>query len=409
MRILHTSDWHIGRALYGRKRYEEYEAFLDWLSGLVERENIDVLLVAGDVFDNGTPSNRAQELYYRFLARAAGRAHRHIIVVSGNHDSPSLLNAPRGLLKFLNVHVVGSASATPSDELIVLAGPDGEAGLMVCAVPYLRDRDIRTAEAGESVEDKDRKIIEGIRAHYRAVCEKAREERDASGRSIPIVAMGHLFTSGGRTAEGDGVRDLYIGSLAQVRADVFPDYIDYLALGHLHIPQKVGGSDFIRYAGSPLAIGFGEGGQEKSVVLVEFDGDGRTVTTIPVPRFQELTTLRGDWETIARGIDELRFAGSTAWLEIVFVGDEIAGSLRERLDDAIAGTAMEILRVKNNRVLERTLSGLNTAETLDDLDVTDVFTQCLELHQVAEEQRPTLLAAYREVLVSLSEADPGAE
>jgi len=407
MRILHTSDWHIGRALYGRKRYEEYEAFLEWLAGLLEKENIDVLLVAGDVFDNGTPSNRAQELYYRFLARAASPAHRHIIVIAGNHDSPTLLNAPRGLLKFLNVHVVGSAS--PADEVITLTGPDGEPRLIVCAVPYLRDRDIRIAEAGESMEDKDRKIIEGIRAHYRAVCEKAKEEREASGRSIPIAAMGHLFTSGGRTTEGDGVRELYIGSLAQVRADVFPDYIDYLALGHLHIPQKVGGSDFIRYAGSPLPIGFGEAGQEKSVVLVEFTGGGRTATTIPVPRFQELRTLRGDWEAIARGIDEMRFAGGSTWLEIVFEGDEIAGSLRERLDDAIEGTAMEILRVKNNRVLERTLSGLDTAETLDDLDVTDVFTRCLEMHQVPEVERPSLLAAYQEVLVSLSEADPGAE
>jgi len=409
MRILHTSDWHIGRALYGRKRYEEYEAFLDWLAGLVEKEDIDVLLVAGDVFDNGTPSNRAQELYYRFLARAASPAHRHIIVVAGNHDSPTLLNAPRGLLKFLNVHVVGSASGSPADEVITLAGPDGEPRLIVCAVPYLRDRDIRIAEAGESMEEKDRKIIEGIRAHYRAVCERAKEERDASGRFIPITAMGHLFTSGGRTTEGDGVRELYIGSLAQVRTDVFPDYIDYLALGHLHIPQKVGGSDFIRYAGSPLPIGFGEAGQEKSVVLVEFTGDGRTVTAIPVPRFQELKTLRGDWDAIARGIDGMRFAGKNAWLEIVFEGDEIAGSLRERLDEAIEGTAMEILRVKNSRVIERTLSGLDTAETLDDLDVTDVFTRCLEMQQVAEGERPSLLAAYREVLVSLSEADPGAE
>ena len=115
MRVLHTSDWHIGRTLYGRQRYEEFEAFLDWLAVLVEEENIDVLLVAGDVFDNSTPGNHTQELYYRFLCRVAASSNRHVVVTAGNHDSPSFLNAPRELLKFLNVHVVGCASDPPAD------------------------------------------------------------------------------------------------------------------------------------------------------------------------------------------------------------------------------------------------------------------------------------------------------
>jgi exonuclease SbcD len=409
MKILHTSDWHIGRSLYGRKRYDEFEAFLDWLAHVIEEENINVLLVAGDVFDNSTPSNRAQELYYRFLARAAAPVSRHVVITAGNHDSPSLLDASRGLLKFLNIHVVGCPSDSPMDEVFILAGGDSEPRLMVCAIPYLRDRDIRIAEAGESIEDKERKIIEGIRNHYRAVCDAAREQRDLLGQAIPIIAMGHLFASGGQTAEGDGVRELYIGSLAQVRTDVFPDCIDYLALGHLHIPQRVGGSDFIRYAGSPLPIGFGETDQEKSVVVVEFSSTSpATVTTIPVPRFQELKSLQGDWESIARAVDELRSAESSAWLEVVYEGDEIAGSIRERLDEALQGTALEILRVKNNRVVERVLGRVDT-ETLDELDVAEVFERCLETHEVPEEQRPALMNAYQEVVVSLCEADPGAE
>ena len=109
MRILHTSDWHIGRTLYGRKRYEEFEAFLTWLAETIQENAIDALLVAGDVFDTSAPSNRAQELYYRFLCRVATSSCRHVIVVAGNHDSPSFLNAPKELLKALNVHVVGSS------------------------------------------------------------------------------------------------------------------------------------------------------------------------------------------------------------------------------------------------------------------------------------------------------------
>ena len=409
MKILHTSDWHIGRTLYGRKRYDEFEAFLNWLADLIDDEDIDVLLVAGDVFDNSTPSNRAQELYYRFLCRVAAFPQRHVVVTAGNHDSPSFLNAPRELLKFLNVHVVGNASDHPEDELIVLAGLDRKLRLIVCAVPYLRDRDIRTAEAGESLEEKERKIIEGIRAHYRTVCDLAEQKRAMLDKPVPIVAMGHLFTSGGKTVDGDGVRELYIGSLAQVRRDVFPEYIDYVALGHLHIPQRVGGSDFIRYAGSPLPIGFGEAEQKKSVICVEFSNNAPTVTTIPVPGFQELKTLRGDWPTIAGAIDDLKSHGSTAWLEIVYDGEEIAGDLRARLDEAIEKTGLEILRVKNNRVLERALSGMDAEETLDDLDVTDVFTRCLGSHEIPEDQRPALVNAYQEIIVALNEADPMAQ
>ena len=414
MKLLHTSDWHLGRALHGRKRYDEYEAFLDWLAGLIEAEDVDVLLVAGDVFDSGTPSNRAQEMYYRFLCRVAATPRRHIVITAGNHDSPSFLGAPRELLKFLNIHVVGIASATPAEELIVIAGPDHDPRLIVCAIPYLRDRDIRTAEPGEGVEDKERKIIEGIRTHYRMVYGAAKEKRVMLKKPVPIVAMGHLFTAGGQTVDGDGVRELYIGSVLHVGRDVFPEGIDYLALGHLHVPQRVGGSDFIRYCGSTLPDGFGEATQGKNVVLVSFPDeatpfDGLRVTDIPVPCFQELKTLRGDWQTIARAIDALKSQESTAWLEIIYEGDEIAGDLRVRLDEAIDGSGLEILPVKNNRVLERAMSGMDTLETLDDLDVTDVFKRCLEAHDVPEEERPALLRAYQEIVGSLDEEDRMAE
>ena len=409
MKVLHTSDWHIGRTLHGRKRYEESEAFLNWLAGLIEDKHIDVLLVAGDVFDNSTPSNYAQEIYYRFLYRVAASANRHVVVTAGNHDSPSFLNAPRELLKYLNVHVVGCASDPPADEAIVLAGSNNEPGLFICAVPYLRDRDIRVAEAGESIEDKERKLVEGIRTHYRLVCEAARQKRDLLNKPVPIVAMGHLFAAGGRTVDGDGVRELYIGSLAQVGADLFPEGIDYLALGHLHIPQKVGGSDFIRYCGSPLPIGFGEADQQKCVVLVEFSGNAPHVTEIPVPRFRELKTLRGDWQTIAGGIEAMTSKGEDAWLEIVYDGEEIIGNLRERLDEASKGTGMEILSVRNNRVLQNALGRMGKEESLDDLDVTEVFKRCLDAHDVPEEQRPELMSAYKEVITSLNEADPMAD
>lgn len=405
MKVIHTSDWHIGRSLYGRKRYEESEAFLAWLAELMEQEKVDVLLVAGDIFDNSAPSNRAQELYYRFLRRVAGVAGRQVVIIGGNHDSPSFLNAPQELLRHLNIHVVGCASETPADEVLVLSDREGEPGLIVCAVPYLRDRDIRTVEAGESLEDKERKLIAGIRLHYREVLDLAEQTRAALDRPVPMVAMGHLFAAEGRTVDGDGVRELYVGSLAHVGADLFPPNIDYLALGHLHVPQLVGGAERARYSGSPLPMGFGEADQGKSVLMVDFSVAPGLVTAISVPRFQKLERLRGDWQQLERRLRELACGGSKAWLEIVYDGDEIIGNLRDRLEEVIAGTGLVISRVKDERKLASVLSSMGGQETLEDLDLYEVFQRCLDRHDVPEAQRGELLSTYQEAVASLYEED----
>lgn len=409
MKILHTSDWHLGRTLYGRKRYDEFAAFLNWLAEAMDRNEIDALLVAGDVFDTSTPSHEAQELYYRFLCRAAASTCRHVVVVAGNHDSPTFLNAPRELLKALDVHVVGNSGDSLEDEVLLLRNGQGDPELMVCAVPYLRDRDIRVAEAGESVEDKEKKLQDGIRLHYAAVAARAEEKRKQLGVDIPIVGMGHLFAAGGETVEGDGVRELYVGSLAHVTASIFPAAFDYLALGHLHVPQKVGGSETRRYSGSPLPMGFGEAQQQKSVCQIEFQGRAASVLTMAIPVFQKLERVRGDWNAIAQRLLELAAEDSGEWLEVIYEGDEILGDLRERLESAVSGTRMEILRIKNNRILDRMLGRMHAEETLDDLNVNDVFERCLAAHEIAEGQRPGLRQAYREIVLSLDEDDRQAE
>ena len=414
MKILHTSDWHIGRTLYGRKRYEEFDSFLTWLAETIQQNEIDALLVAGDVFDTSAPSNRAQELYYRFLCRVAASSCRHVVVIAGNHDSPSFLNAPRELLKALNVHVVGSSSESLEDEVLVLRSELNAPELIVCAVPYLRDKDIRVAEAGESVEDKERKLLAGIRSHYAEVAAFAEQKREELGVDIPIVAMGHLFTAGGQTIDGDGVRELYVGSLAHVTAGIFPASFDYLALGHLHVPQKVNGLETIRYSGSPLPMGFGEAKQQKSVCLVVFNhekGQGKppSVQLIDVPVFQKLERVKGDWESISSRMLELSATDFQGWVEVIYEGEEVIGDLRERLETAVSGTGVEILRIKNNRIIDHVLGQIHEEETLDDLDVNDVFERCLAVHEVPEDQRPELLRAYQETVSSLYEDDVKAE
>jgi len=366
-------------------------------------------VIAGDIFDTSAPSNRAQELYYRLLCRVATSSTRHVVIISGNHDSPSFLDAPKELLRALDVHVIGSTSDTPEDEVLVLRNEKGVPELIVCAVPYLRDRDIRLAESGETVEDKERKMIDGIRNHYATIAALAEQTRQKLGIDVPIIAMGHLFTAGGKTVDGDGVRELYIGSLAHVTAEIFPESFSYVALGHLHVPQKVDGMETIRYSGSPLPMGFGEAKQQKSVCQVEFHGKGTTVHLIDVPVFQKLQRISGDWGGISNRILELSAIDFRGWLEIIYKGDEIIGDLRERLETAISGTRMEILRIKNNRIFERVLGRFHEEETLDDMNVNDVFERCLAVHDVPDDQRPELLRAYKETVLSLFEDDTQAE
>lgn len=408
MNILHTSDWHLGRTLYTRKRYLEFDEFLLWLAKKIQQEQVDVLLVAGDVFDTNTPSHKSQELYYRFLCRIANSCCRHVVIIAGNHDSPSFLNAPKELLRFLNVHVIGSITE-PQEEVIVLKNKEDHPELIVCATPYLRDRDIRTAETGESLDDKGRKLIEGVKSHYLEVCELAEKKRQTLKADIPIVSMGHLFTQGGQTVDGDGVRELYVGSLAHVTSQIFPDYIDYVALGHLHVPQKVNNSEVMRYSGSPLPMGYGESKQEKSVCFVSFEQRKATVSLIKIPVFQELERVKGSLGKISTRIQSLKTLKSKAWLEVVYDGEEVIGDLRQRLDAMVSNTEMEILRVKNNRIIQRVLNQTNQEETLDTLNETEVFERCLLAHDVPQEQHSELRQAYQEVLTSLREEDSQAE
>lgn len=412
MKILHTSDWHLGRSLYGRKRYEEFSAFLNWLAQTIEDEDVDALLIAGDVFDTSTPSNRAQELYYRFLCRISQSCCRHVVVIAGNHDSPSFLNAPKELLRLLNVHVVGSMTDALGDEVIALY-KDNKPEAIICAVPYLRDKDILTVGPGETIDEKNAKLLKGLKNHYADVCEIAEQKRtefESTGHDrIPIVAMGHLFTSGGKTVDGDGVRELYVGSLAHVGAEVFPSSIDYVALGHLHVPQTVGNAEQIRYCGSPIPMGYGEATQEKKVVLVEFNCTTEKIKELPVPCFQQLIRIVGSLNDIHARLEELKTQESSAWLEIEYTGRDIVGNLREIFDEALNGSAMEIRRIKNTRIMDRVINTVVTDEVLNDLDAEEVFTRCLDAYEVPDEDREELTTSYKEIVKSLHEEDMNAE
>jgi DNA repair protein SbcD/Mre11 len=263
---------------------------------------------------------------------------------------------------------------------------------------------LRLAEAGESLEDKRSKLAEGFRAHYEEMASRAEEVR--GGLAIPVVATGHCFAAGGVIQEGDGVRDLSVGSLDYIEASLFSGCFDYVALGHLHVPQKVAGSDVIRYSGSPIPMGFGEASHQKRVLEVEFEGRSPTVNEIAVPCFQPLRRIAGTVDELLLAVAGLKEEGSNAWLEIEYSGEAIVPDLRDQLEAAIEGSELEICRIKNRRVMNRVLQQIDCAETLDDLEPSEVFTRCLTAHEIPAEQQVELRAAYQEILRTVLEADP---
>ena len=405
MKLLHTSDWHLGRSLYNRKRYDEFAAFLDWLVETITQQEIDVLLIAGDIFDTSTPSNKAQSLYYQFLTRTSKTCCRYIVITGGNHDSPSFLNAPKILLEALNIYVVGAVTDNLEDEVITLIDTNSNPEAIICAVPYLRDKDIRTVEAGESGADKNLKLIAGIHDHYQKVSVIAQQKQKEIGKNVSIIAMGHLFATGGKTTDNDGVRELYVGSLAQVGEDAFPESFDYVALGHLHIPQRVGKSERIRYSGSPIAMGYGEANQTKQVLKITFQEKTPQIEEITIPCFQSLARISGTLEDILTKIAELKHNNSDAWLEIDYTGTEIVPNLQEALNEAISSSKLEILRVRNRRQVERILRQAIEDEQLEQLNESEVFERCLDAHDIPETEREELQLTYNEIIQTMQEDD----
>lgn len=245
-----------------------------------------------------------------------------------------------------------------------------------------------------------------MRLHYAEVCEEAERLQKSLDCWVPIVAMGHLFTAGGTTTTGDGVRDLYVGSLGHIHADVFPACIDYLALGHLHAPQKLAGNNHMRYSGSPLPMSFTEADQEKEVVCIEFIDKQIKVEGIVIPRFQELKRIRGDWEFIFDTLEKEKASASNAFLEIVYTGGEfIDPKLNAELEHCIAGSSLEILKINNERKRDRIISEGENSASLDDLQPIDVFKSVLEAEQIPESDHNDLFARFLEMVTHVAEED----
>jgi len=404
MRLIHTSDWHLGQTLKGFDRYREHQVFLDWLLDTLEATEADALLIAGDIFDQANPSAEAQSQYYRFLTGARRRRpDLDIVVIAGNHDSAGRLDAPRTLLRDFGVGVVGHyhlrealTDSVLGRLLIPLHNRDGDIAAWTLAVPFMRMGDVRDGEG--------RDYIGGLREAYARLAAAA-SARCANG--VALIAMGHLHARGGAVSE-DSERRLIIGGEEAVDASIFPPEAAYVALGHLHLPQAVGGNDHIRYSGSPLPLSFSEIHYPHQVLQVDLDEGPARISSLRTPRPAELLRIPARPRPLDEAIAaleaysfELSEHGLEPLLELQIREAIVPTDMRARIEAAIQDKPVRLAGIQRTRPAAAERSNDDTSDHLSSdarrLDPHYVFEQRLEdIGEVADRQ--ALLDAFAELL-----------
>ena len=393
MKILHTSDWHIGQNFMGQSRADEHSAFFLWLYELIIKEDIEVLIVSGDIFDTGNPPNYALEIYYNFLKKLLTLANFYVIITAGNHDSISTLKAPKELLEFLNIFVITSGDET-EDELIPIYKDKILQGV-VCAVPFLRDSVVRHSISGQTVTDKENQLNIGMKQHYTDIYDKAIKFID--DKKLPIIATGHLTTVGSRTSDSE--RDIYIGGTLDIGSDFLGKYFDYVALGHLHINQIVG-VDHVRYSGSPIPLSFSESKQQKKVNIVQLEDDTVDVQEIDIPLQRELIVIKGDMDKVLQELDTIK--DPNYWIEI-HLKDDNAIFANQTIREYAQELNLIILAIKIDRSAKSLKAKELQVTSLEELTPKDVFKRRLDLDNIDDDSLKEQLEenfnlVYQEVL-----------
>lgn len=396
-RFLHTADLHLGKRLHGVDFTLDHKRFFEWLIGFVTEEEIDAVLISGDVFDLANPSSEARKLYYELLL-GLNKVGCQVIVTGGNHDSPQVLNAPSALLQALNVSVIGGLPAQETEMIVPLVNKEGHEVARVAAVPYIREADIRRGRNFEGYDDRIATLKEGLKSIFESVAVVAKDQ-DAQ---IPLIGMGHLFAHGASTSESE--RDIQVGNLAGFEASMFPEAYAYLALGHIHRPQQVGGTGRIQYSGSPIHLSFSEAQDTKRVVIGTISGMEVSTVSVPIPGLRRLKRLKGNLEYLRAGLRTLERGAEhmPTLVELELVEEEYSPQhlvSLETMIDSWHNPGIHIIkyRAQFNRQVQHA-ANLYTSEQLQDLQPREVFQRRLAEESLDEKTEQLLLTAFDEVL-----------
>ncbi len=389
MRIIHTSDWHIGQRLYSKERQEEHQFFFDFLLSKISELEIDALLVSGDIFDVAYPSNSSEEIYYNFLTKLIKTNCRTIIITGGNHDSISTLNAPQKILQHLNIYIFGGLESELSRHLIHFRKDNEDC--VVAAIPFLREKDLIKSVPGQTYEARQDSIRNELINLYQSVYQISEEKYN---KSIKIF-MGHFHTDGSLLSESE--REIHFGNLGVVNAGKLPK-ADYWALGHIHKPQIIAGNEFIRYSGSPIPLSFSERADKKSVVLINIEDGKLNTQNIEIPAYRLLKRIKGSFKEVGNELEKIKIEthNSMPWLEIVISEEEIDAQ-------QISDFKEYLENLKNCEVLKYKFESTNTKtldqpipEKLEDISADDLFNYFASKKGIALNNE--IISAYKEIV-----------
>lgn len=396
MKIVHTADWHLGHRLHEQSQVEEQTLFLTWLEHFIVENEIDLLLIAGDIFDTGAPSSQSLKMYYDFLVKLTKTSCKHVIVTGGNHDSPGTLNAPKALLDALSIKVVGKSTGAVDQEVFKLSVNDES--VIIAAVPYLRDQDIRRAVEGETFDELTDRYKKALVNHYNetiSYCTKLQDDH------TPLIAMGHLFAVGGTISDSE--QNIYVGTLGHIGADDFPATFDYVALGHLHRAQTVGKKEHIRYSGSPVILSFSELNHTKKVTVISTNNNQVTqIEEVAVPTFRPILSVKGKLEECISQLHsiETNSYGLTPWIEVVLDNDINTTMGYADVHKAAEGLDVEVLKVtlKNQRDTVGLDQLTENTKQIKELSPRAVFEMKCKEQGFAISENPEIMDAFNEAL-----------
>ena len=405
MKILHTADWHIGKILHKHSLVQEMEMFLDWLIQTISDEGIDLLLVSGDIFDVANPSVKDRSVYYRFLSRLIGTK-TQVIITGGNHDSVGLIDAPQEIFKQLNISVVGGAKSVLSNELVEVF-EDKKVKLIVAAVPFLRDKDLRNLYLDTNFENRSDALKAGIEKHYSDLSDLCEEKY----KGVPALAMGHLYAKGVSTSESE--RDIHIGNAAAIESNIFPDRFGYIALGHIHRPQIIGGNPLIRYSGSPIALSFSEKEDQKCVLITELvEGTFITPKVVSVPKNRQLKKVSGTFNDVKSKLEAYKpDFNLKSFVELEILEKDFSVAILSEVEQLISENASSdrFIILKSKTTFENgakdTSDLFQRGESIEDLKPLDVFDKLIEHESLSDENITIVKDAFIELLESIHHTD----
>jgi DNA repair protein SbcD/Mre11 len=394
-KILHTADWHIGKQLHKIDLNTDLSMFFEWVLKFIKKEEIQVLLVSGDVFDTATPSNEDRRIYFELLRKLVDLKVK-VIITAGNHDSISQLDAPKDILEWLNIHVVGRITADFEREIVEFKDDSGELISVVLAAPFIRDTDFRKY-ATDTVFAQQEEMKSKVVSYYRSASEEINKRYDTG---IPSIAMGHLFISG--SSISDSERDIEVGSLGGIATTQLEGLFDYMALGHIHKPQIFAGGS-VQYSGSPIALSFSERKDQKKVNIIEIESGNLSVTQVEIPTFRRLIKVRGSFREVREKISKQIFdTPLPTLLELEIIEEERDLDLLYAVQEysrSEQGASYEVVQL---RVLFGDPSQSKGQEiyqnSLDDLSPVQLFDEILQTNQITEASETELRQSFRELL-----------